>query len=140
MAIKLKTKAGDTPPDDTPEKKPSAAVAKKKGAAPAESMPWDEQGAGGDLKSKNAKATITTHEKKSGAETFTEEHLYSVSSDQPLCNVGFSAGATRNLGDYNSFKVQVSINIPVPLEGIDTALAFGQDWVNRKMEEVLNQA
>lgn len=140
MAITMNVKGAYSSPADEGKKKPAPkpAAKKKLSMPPPESAPVSdkpEQVACG-----SAKATVTTDNSKTGVTTFTEDMLYEVTSETPLCNVGFSAGCTRNLGDYNSFKVQISIHIPVPISGIDTAYQFGRAWVDEKMQEVLDES
>lgn len=63
-------------------------------------------------------------------------------------NVGFSAAYTKNLGNYESLKITVSLHMPVTvgLDGLtkntpvlDDAFLFVQAWVDAKVNEVLDE-
>ena len=62
-----------------------------------------------------------------------------VVSDAPMANVGISIAMTKNLGNYESLKVQVSIHMPTKtdLASLDDAFLFCQTWADNKMAEVL---
>jgi hypothetical protein len=67
-------------------------------------------------------ATVSEH-------TLLKEEIFS----QPTCNVGMSAGLTLNMGNYNSYKVQVSLHMPcLPLE-VDEVFDFVKKWVDTKL-------
>lgn len=140
MAITMNVKGAEDSTSKPEAEKPASkpATKKKLSMTPPESAPVSEKPE--QVACGSAKATVTTENSKTGVITFTEDMLYEVTSETPLCNVGFSAGCTRNLGDYNSFKVQISIHIPVPISGIDTAYQFGRAWVDEKMQEVLDES
>ena len=58
--------------------------------------------------------------------------------DAPI-NVGVSIGYTKNLGNYESLKVNVSLHVPCEntLEAADIAFSTSQEWVDKKMAELL---
>ncbi|WAS28535.1 hypothetical protein [Vibrio phage LV6] len=92
-----------------------------------------------------AKILVTeTETDEHGHETETvlreEEHetpLTGIETNKPLCNVGYSSGITRNLGDYNSLKVSVSLHIPCEFENIHNAFKFAHQFVDEKVNLVL---
>jgi len=56
--------------------------------------------------------------------------------ESPPCNVGFSLGMTLNLGNYESVKVSVSLNVPCQHAEIDEIFEFAKGWVDDKLTEV----
>jgi hypothetical protein len=75
-------------------------------------------------------------------EVVTEEHITEV-VDAPAamlpavyCTVGFEASMTINLGNYNSTRLQASIQIPCTHSEIDEVFAFAETWINQKMEKL----
>lgn len=55
-------------------------------------------------------------------------------SDKPLANVGLSVAFTKNLGDYESLKVDVSLHLPCDWESVDEAFAAVEEWVLEKLD------
>lgn len=49
------------------------------------------------------------------------------------CTVGFEAGLTQNLGDYESARIGVTLAIPCPHQEIDEVFNLAQEWVNTRM-------
>jgi len=80
-------------------------------------------------------------EDKNGSVVESEETLATMVSNEQMANVGISLGYTKNLGNYESAKVQVSIHLPsLPeTESLNTAFAFAEKWANDKMEEIVSQ-
>ena len=67
-------------------------------------------------------------------------------SNKPLANVGFSASYTKNLGEFESVKISVSLHMPVEIDftslqslsdQVDSAYEFVQGWVDAKMNEAI---
>ena len=58
-----------------------------------------------------------------------------------MANVGISLGYTKNLGNYVSAKVTVSMHLPCDpsVEACDAALSTAEEWANKKMEEIVSQ-
>lgn len=85
-----------------------------------------------------AKAAKATTNKKNidGSE---EQHQEQVGDERlfedPPCNVGVSGGFTYNLGNFNSAKVQISINVPCPHDEIDETYEFAKEWVDDRVQE-----
>ena len=52
-------------------------------------------------------------------------------------NVGLSIGYTRNLGDYESVKFQVSLHVPSSIDAIDETFAVIRDWCDDRLTEVV---
>ena len=57
----------------------------------------------------------------------------------PHATVGFKAGITKNMGDYNSTRIDVSVFLPTaPTEkGIEAAYEYARYWVDRKMDAII---
>lgn len=72
-----------------------------------------------------------------------------VVTSKPTANVGFQASLTKNLGNYESLKIQVSLNYPVEVdfarsredieEDLSNVFLFVSDWVDRRMKHTLDE-
>lgn len=60
-------------------------------------------------------------------------------ADTPWCQVGFSAGYTHNLGNYQSARVDVSLVIPCKHGEIDKVFEVGKKWVNDRVEALVGE-
>ncbi|QIG66695.1 hypothetical protein EVB27_025 [Rhizobium phage RHph_TM16] len=49
--------------------------------------------------------------------------------------VGYSAGFTKNLGDFNSTRVNIFLSLPVEATEIDEAYTFIKEWADTKLGE-----
>ncbi|NOQ30171.1 MAG: hypothetical protein GQ570_03515 [Helicobacteraceae bacterium] len=90
---------------------------------------------------KQGKASIDTT-MKTGSEVVSESSTEEAVGDpkgysEPTCNVGVSVGVTRNMGNYNSVKVQVSLNMPCYIEEIDPVYEFTKEWVDNKVDTIV---
>lgn len=76
---------------------------------------------------------------KSHTETFNApESVVSASpTTEPLCEVGVNAGFTKNLGNYQSARVDVSLKIQCRHEEIDAVFDYGRQWVEGRLEELI---
>jgi len=54
----------------------------------------------------------------------------------PNCEVGFDAGYTHNLGNYQSARVGVSLKIDCAHSEIDEVYDYAMEWVNDKMAKL----
>lgn len=128
-----------------------------------EGMPWEgqEAEAGGvdaedeeapiakPVMKKNAGTTTVaskasiTKEHKNGLQESSEEvvGMKTVPSGQPMATVGVTMGVTRNLGNYESVRVTVSLTIPcIPTpEEIEGAYVDAQSWVDAKIDKLNNE-
>lgn len=52
---------------------------------------------------------------------------------QPTCNAGMSIGVTRNVGNYESVKIQVSLHAPCYPQEVDEVF----DGIEEKLDERL---
>jgi hypothetical protein len=83
--------------------------------------------------------------------TVTKQEQIPVSTvDVPetAANVGFSAAYTKNLGNYESLKITVSLFMPVKVsltagepneEALDAAFLTVQAWVDKKVNDILDE-
>lgn len=52
---------------------------------------------------------------------------------EPVCNVGISAGFTRNAGNYNSIKMSVSLFMPCYPQEIEDVFGIIKGVVDEKL-------
>ena len=88
-----------------------------------------------ELKQTTSKVSTTD---TNGTETETEEVMAETVYDQPTCNVGFTAGCTRNMGNYNNVKVSVSLFMPCYPAEVEETFEFVNDWVDGKMQSTID--
>lgn len=74
----------------------------------------------------------------SGATTRQESTVAEVASDRPMANVGYQISFTKNLGNYESTKVTVTLHMPCPptAQDIDETFARIEKWVDGRMGEI----
>jgi hypothetical protein len=58
---------------------------------------------------------------------------------QPWCEVGFEASFTKNLGNYQSARLNVIVKIPCPAGDIDEVFDYARTWVNGKLETLVSE-
>jgi hypothetical protein len=61
-----------------------------------------------------------------------------VSDEHPMANVGMKVGITKNLGNYESVRVDVSLFLPCEpdAKSVDDAFETVSIWCDLKMEEI----
>lgn len=96
-----------------------------------------------EVKTKKVTGTSTAEKTKSGDTVDKQEKIHDVGSfdnADDFARVGIKMGFTKNLGDYESFRVDVHLEVPVPndLVQINEMSVRVHDWVDAKMEEILN--
>ena len=83
----------------------------------------------------------TSVQDKNGASVDTEETVGDLEYGEDLANVGLTLSYTKNLGNFNSVKVQVSLHRPC--ENIDPEIeatfAKVEDWVDTKMQAIVSE-
>ena len=87
---------------------------------------------------KVSKAKVSKTLKKAGqemAETHEDVELGEIVYTQPTCNVGFAMGFTKNLGNYESMRVDVSLHIPCYPDEIGEIFEKAKQWVDDKLTE-----
>jgi hypothetical protein len=80
---------------------------------------------------------------KDGEVEDTEEHVLGeivVSDDTPMANVGVKLGTTKNLGDYNSLRVDVSLFMPSETDKKSLNKTFKRcfKWCDNKLDEIVS--
>lgn len=86
---------------------------------------------------KSAVGTIT-QDKKGVGQTFKEVKSKPITLDDQHCTVTVALGHTRNLGNFESLRVDVSIAYPCNIGEEDETFDKAQNWVNAKMTELLD--
>lgn len=74
-----------------------------------------------------------------GSESQVEVPIKEIMVNKPMINVGMSAATTKNLGNYESAKISVSLHVPCDAVDLEETYAFVKDWVNSKMVEVISE-
>lgn len=81
---------------------------------------------------------VTTKANKDGTSTTEEEVKGDVLVNEPHATVGVSVGVTKNLGNYESVKVTVSVFIPcaVDADEINETYEQAKEWVDEKVAAI----
>jgi len=92
-----------------------------------------------DIEGKNAEAKVSIENPHGGIKEEVEEviPMQKLDKDKGISNVGVSFGYTKNMGNYESMKIQVSLHVPCYVEEIDTIFDFAKEWVDEKMTSIL---
>lgn len=84
--------------------------------------------------------TATVTKEVAGVEVQEEEQVgVPLMYDQPVCEVGFHANLTKNMGNYESAKAGVSLMMPCYAGELDEVFEFTKDWVDKKMVAVADE-
>lgn len=77
---------------------------------------------------------------QNGKETETTEVLGEVIVDKPMANVGVKLGTTKNLGDYNSLRVDVTLYMPSETDkkSLNKTFKKTKKWVDLKLAEIMD--
>lgn len=91
-------------------------------------------------KAVTGKAVLVKKDPK-GVETVEEETVGEpkMLPEDQICHVGFKLGYTKNLGNYESLRIDVSIDMPGYPHEIDAISAFEYEWVQARMEEAVEK-
>lgn len=89
------------------------------------------------LKANVAVGTVTK-QFKDGSSTEEKETVKTTLLPEPHATVGLSIGVTRNLGNYESVKLTVSLFMPCTLdpEDIDATYMEVKGWVDTRVEHI----
>jgi hypothetical protein len=89
------------------------------------------------------KAVVSAQHKSGGnvtSESLTEETVVlpaklaaPIAATEQLCEVGFNANYTHNLGNYCSVKFGVSLRIPCLHGEIDDSYTYAEAWVDSRI-------
>lgn len=68
-----------------------------------------------------------------------EEVLGEVTTDKPMANVGVKLGTTKNMGDYESLRVDVSLFMPSETDKKSLNKTFKKcfKWVDDKLDGIM---
>jgi len=71
----------------------------------------------------------------------TEVQFDPIVSDKPMANVGMKVGMTKNLGDYNSLRVDVSLYLPCENTDVAVNETFDlvENWCDLKMQGIMEE-
>ena len=81
--------------------------------------------------------TVTIKSKKTGTEETKKSATEPVHTDGTL--VGFKMGYTKNLGNYESVRVEVSLVLPTYIENVEKAYDVCKDWADKKLTEAVDE-
>ena len=89
-----------------------------------------------ELKQVIGKVTVTDED---GIEQETTEVVEEVIVDTPMANVGVKVGTTKNLGDYNSLRVDVSLYMPSETDKKSLNKTFKKcfKWCDDKLDAIM---
>ncbi len=79
------------------------------------------------------KGGVKVTDKKTGTEKL-EEVETPVDIIQNVANVGVSASYTKNLGNYESAKIEVWLNVPCEAGSEEEAFTYVKNWVDAKLQ------
>ena len=91
------------------------------------------------IEKKQVIATITmTDEDGNEEESF--EMVDEVIVDKQMANVGVKVGTTKNMGDYNSLRVDVSLFMPSDTDKKSLNKTFKKcfKWVDDKLDDIMD--
>lgn len=74
---------------------------------------------------------------KQGGETIEKSHTEPMHTDGTL--VGFKMGYTKNLGNYESVRVEVSLTLPTYTENVEHAYKVAKEWADKKLTEAVEE-
>jgi hypothetical protein len=87
---------------------------------------------------KEGKVLVNRHYSEKGVlieEDQTQEAFRVGIFDSPPAHVTVGLGSTMNLGDFNSYKVEVRVSVPCYLEEIDRAMEFASAKAQERLEQ-----
>lgn len=66
-----------------------------------------------------------------------EEHVLDFPEQEgaPFAEVGIQLGVTKNLGDYEYARIDVSIKVPCPVSDIDQMYERAKTWVAKRVKK-----
>jgi hypothetical protein len=90
------------------------------------------------LKKATANTSKTTSSKgKPIAEEQEQEDVAELQVTEAHAMVGVDMSFTKNLGDYNSARVSVSISVPSEPADIEETFEFAKQWAEEKLSEMV---
>lgn len=91
------------------------------------------------VKKEQVKAKIETLDQDGEVIDTQEEVVDEVIVDKPMANVGVKLGTTKNLGNYESLRVDVSLFYPCEPDkkAMDKTFKKAFKWVDKKLESIM---
>ena len=91
---------------------------------------------------KKAGTATTTIQHKQGGKVIAEDETVTPVGEEKIlvgttCQVGVEASFTKNLGDYNSVKIGVTLSVPCPHSEVVVVFEYTKKWVNDRLEAML---
>ena len=68
------------------------------------------------------------------------EPVAQVVTGKPMCNVGMKLGYTKNIGQFESLKFEVSLYMPCTHKQLDATALFVQGWCDDKLTRIVKDA
>lgn len=93
----------------------------------------------GELVLKEAKGSVTIQADNDLENTKPYPELSAQVFDGPNCNVGYKMGYTKNLGNYESMRIDITINVPANYDQLEDAFEFAKEWADEKMNAVVKE-
>jgi len=92
------------------------------------------------VKKEQIKAKIETLDKDGEVIDTQEEVVDEVTVDKPMANIGVKLGTTKNLGNYESLRVDVSLFYPCEpkKKAMEKAYKKVFAWVDNKLDEIMS--
>ncbi len=72
-----------------------------------------------------------------GSETTQEVVVKEQVITKPIANVGYSAQITKNMGNYESAKISVSLYVPTEISDLEDNFSFVTGWVDNKINSLI---
>lgn len=96
------------------------------------------------LTAQPAKSHVTIIKKDSLGEHVTKDEDGGVSAPlvhkpNRLARVQVKYGKTINLGNYESARIDIALEIPADMDDLEPCYSFASEWVGAKMEELLKE-
>lgn len=89
------------------------------------------------IKKKGQGESTISVKHKQGGETVEKTTTEPLHTDGTL--VGFKMGYTKNLGNYESVRVEVSLVLPTYTENVEHAYKVAKDWADEKLSEAVEE-
>lgn len=97
------------------------------------------------LKTKQAEATVSKEIKSKGVTQTQEGETSGVDTPfgsvglEPMCGVQIGMGYTKNMGDYESARLDVALLIPCKKDEINEAHDYAKTWVEGKLTALIEE-
>lgn len=94
--------------------------------------------AAGKKKAVQGKATVTM-KNTDGTEEQHEEQVgpLTLKPEDQVCQVGHKLGYTKNMGNYESLRIDVMITMPCYPHEVEDVSAFEVDWADERMSAIV---